>query len=163
METPASRPHAGGADGFGSWRKSDAVAQFCGERVAEWGSGVLPGPAAGFAAGGHRQTTRSQHCPAPPHQRLGGRRRAVALEMRRQAGRAGRGGAVARWLKRAVAGRGLGEDPWERSLLKIPDGTKILPRWSPRDRSWYDNELTFALLLAVDGGHRSKKDGEVSG
>ena len=66
-------------------------------------------------------------------------------------------------LKRAVAGWGLGEDPWERLLIKVPDGTKILPGRSRRDRSWYDIELTFALLLAVDGGHRSKKDGELSG
>ena len=168
-----------------------------------------PRPGGGVCRrGGHRQTTRSQHCPAPPHHRRGGRREG------RGSGGQWHGGCNERWQgvhpkflgrrclnqdlqdlvisriagdrsmpgqrilfalgERAVR-RGttirdahvaeweLGEDPWERLLMKNPDGTKILPRWSPRDRSWYDNELTFALLLAVDGEHRSMINGELSG
>ena len=69
-----------------------------------------------------RQTTRSQHCPAPTHHRRGGRRRAVALEGRRQAKSAGRGGAVVWWLERAVAGWGWGRTPGESYSLTSQTG-----------------------------------------
>ena len=66
------------------------------------GPGFSPSRRPTSPVGVLRQTTRSQHCPAPPHWGLVGRRRAFALVIRWQARREGRGGqwcggSVERW------------------------------------------------------------------
>ena len=50
---------------------------------------------------------------------------------------------------------GLGEDPWRKLLINIPDRTKILPRWSPRGKSWYDIELTSATYFCRCSGRHA--------
>ena len=136
---------ARGADGFGFCRESDAVAQSCGERVAEWGSGVLPGPAAVFADGG---PSPDDTVPALP--------RPTASKTRRQATSGGVGEEAAGEKGSGVVAEtsgvrvGVGGGTLEKFLMKIPARNKIFLRWRPRDKYWFHVELTLdAIALAL--------------